>query len=705
MNNPAFQSDDDGPPTTSGALELQTPGSKSKRSPATLVESSVVVADCASCCLPLPFLNRFRSPKWFLVFLSVAATVQGVCVNGLVNVVITSIERRFHLQSTQSGIIASSYDIGSLIVMIPVSYLGGRLGTSKPRWIAGGMLAMALGSLVWTLPHFSTDAYMPTIAGEEEDGPVLCGTAGSDGREAECSGGGEGEEGGSLAAYRFVFVLGQLLHGLGAAPLITLGTTFLDESVSKRSSPLYIAVFQTWFVIGPAIGFVMGGSLLSLHTDLVSSPGLTPASSLWVGAWWPGFLLTFAASILSALVLQCFPASINRKRDTTLVNKEKEGKLKPLPAAIWDLVTNPTYIFVSLAGGIDGLIISGLSAFLPKFIEQQYQISNGVAAQLVGLIVVPAGGGGTFFGGWLIKRLNLSRHGIILMCLLSQMITIPTIFVYFMTCSGPDYVGLSLPSASQLKDSLPVETYFPTPPPSNSSSPFYSSCNAACSCPEAAYDPVCGSDGLMYLSPCLAGCSTSLSPNNFTDCDCIQGGSAERKTCASDCGLLIPFIIVQFCGVFLTFFATMPSVVASLRAVREEERSLALGLQSIILRVVGSIPGPILFGVFMDKACSLWEQTCEERGSCLLYDNYQMAVSMVGISVTAKIISIICFILGYFFSRRSKIIDSTETKEDDLGRVQCLAAQSNPAFDGEQQDERWRQAYVPFGPEKTVKSN
>ena len=129
---------------------------------------------------------------------------------------------------------------------------------------------------------------------------------------------------------------------------------------------------------------------------------MTPASSLWVGAWWPGFLLTFAASILSGFVLQCYPASINRKRDTTLANnKEKEGKLKPLPAAIWSLLTNPTYLFVSLAGGVDGLIISGLSAFLPKFIEQQYQISNGVAAQLVGLIVVPAGGGGTFFGGWL----------------------------------------------------------------------------------------------------------------------------------------------------------------------------------------------------------------------------------------------------------------------------------------------------------------
>ena len=113
---PCVQNDEDGPPRLSNSLELQST-SEGTTSPA----SNHVVADCSSCCLSLPFLNRFRSPKWFLVFLSLAATVQGVCINGLVNVVITSIERRFHLQSTQSGIIASSYDIGSLVVMIPVN--------------------------------------------------------------------------------------------------------------------------------------------------------------------------------------------------------------------------------------------------------------------------------------------------------------------------------------------------------------------------------------------------------------------------------------------------------------------------------------------------------------------------------------------------------------------------------------------------------
>ena len=78
----------------------------------------------------------------------------------------------------------------------------------------------------------------------------------------------------SLRSYRFVFIFGQLLHGFGAAPLVTLGTTFLDESVSLKSSPVYIGIFQTWFLIGPAIGFVLRSQLLSLHTDFITNLGL-----------------------------------------------------------------------------------------------------------------------------------------------------------------------------------------------------------------------------------------------------------------------------------------------------------------------------------------------------------------------------------------------------------------------------------------------
>ena len=82
------------------------------------------IDDCGFC-FNLPALNKLRSPRWFLFFLSLGAFFQGFCVNGLVNTAITSIERRFGLKSAHSGIIASSYDIGSMIAMIPVSYFGG----------------------------------------------------------------------------------------------------------------------------------------------------------------------------------------------------------------------------------------------------------------------------------------------------------------------------------------------------------------------------------------------------------------------------------------------------------------------------------------------------------------------------------------------------------------------------------------------------
>lgn len=55
-------------------------------------------------------------------------------VNGFVNVVITTIERRFGLRSSQTGLIAGGYDIASFLTLVPVSFLGGRSKASKPRY-------------------------------------------------------------------------------------------------------------------------------------------------------------------------------------------------------------------------------------------------------------------------------------------------------------------------------------------------------------------------------------------------------------------------------------------------------------------------------------------------------------------------------------------------------------------------------------------
>lgn len=85
-------------------------------------------------------------------------------VNGCINVVITTIEKRFGLRSSQTGLVASGYDIASFVCLVPVTYFGGRKGASKPRWIGIGIALMGLGSLVFSLPHFITGAYRATNA-------------------------------------------------------------------------------------------------------------------------------------------------------------------------------------------------------------------------------------------------------------------------------------------------------------------------------------------------------------------------------------------------------------------------------------------------------------------------------------------------------------------------------------------------------------
>merc|ERR1712112_473815 len=97
---------------------------------------------------------------------------------------------------------------------------------------------------------------------------------------------------------------------------------------------------------------------------------------------------------------------------------------------------------------------------------------------------------------------------------------------------------------------------------------------------------------------------------------------------------------------FLTFLVSMPNTAVTLRSVKMEHRSMAIGLQSIIARLIGGIPGPIMFGYFIDRTCLLWQQSCKDEGSCIVYDNYQFAVFMTSVCVTMKTVSMIFYLLS-----------------------------------------------------------
>ncbi|ALC38472.1 Oatp26F [Drosophila busckii] len=605
-------------------------------------------------------LQRFCNAKWALFWLCWGGALQGLIVNGFVNVNISTIERRFGLRSRQTGLVASGYDLASFMCLVPVTYYGGRKGASKPCFIAIGLLLMGLGSLIFSLPHFLVGSYRATIAEANTCEPnQTYGLQSQACQELEPAQLELGLE--SLTWTVWLFFAAQLLHGAGASPLFTLGVTYLDENVSTKMSSVYLGIFYTMTIIGPAVGYVLGGQLLLIYTDFLhvdaADLSLTSDSKVWIGAWWIGFVFAAVVCVLIAIPIFAFPKSLPGAEQLQLAkvseahasNSVQKGKQK-LMQAVLSLFKNPTFFFLNLAGATEGLVIAGFAAFLPKQIENQFSISPVYSALVMGLITVPAGGGGTFLGGYLVKKLNLACGGIIKMCLLATLVASFFTSCFLISCPNAPFAG--------------VTTDYALAPTAEAGAAaalkLQANCNANCSCGNN-YDPICGIDGVMYYSPCLAGCVEEQQLGSlklYSNCSCIERPDvdfslpdATNVMCESKCQTLLYFVLFCFVLMLFTFLATMPALSATLRCVQDEQRSFALGLQFWVVRLLGTIPAPLIFGALIDESCILWQESCDKQagGACLVYDNFYISRYMWLLALIGKLCSVVFFFGAWWF--------------------------------------------------------
>ena len=84
-----------------------------------------------------------------------------------------------------------------------------------------------------------------------------------------------------------------------------------------------------------------------------------------------------------------------------------------------------------------------------------------------------------------------------------------------------------------------------------------------------------------------------------------------------------------------------PLPLSSDRVVADDQRSLALGLQSFSWRIIGAVPGPLIFGPLFDHACLSWQDECGRRGNCWIYDTQQLSISLVALRVPCLILTMI----------------------------------------------------------------
>lgn len=90
------------------------------------------------------------------------------------------------------------------------------------------------------------------------------------------------------------------------------------------------------------------------------------------------------------------------------------------------------------------------------------------------------------------------------------------------------------------------------------------------------------------------------------------------------------------------------------RSVDEDLRPFAMGLATVVGRLLGQIPGPVLTGSIIDNTCKLWSNTnCDSAGVCKAYDLDQFSKSFMIFWMTVSAVAGVFFLLASVFAARN----------------------------------------------------
>uniref|UniRef100_A0A3Q2ZZ37 Solute carrier organic anion transporter family member n=1 Tax=Kryptolebias marmoratus TaxID=37003 RepID=A0A3Q2ZZ37_KRYMA len=535
---------------------------------------------------------------------------------------ITQIERRFDIPSSLIGVIDGSFEIGNLLVIAFVSYFGAKL--HRPRLIGIGCLIMASGCFLIAMPHFfqgpykyetsmshntqvnSTENILPCLANHSVTDPTLLPSA--------C----EKAVGSSMWIYVF---LGNMLRGIGETPIMPLGVSYLDDFSRQENTPFYLACIHTVGILGPMVGFMMGSFLGKIYVDVgfvnLDSISITYKDSRWVGAWWLGFIVTGAVILLSSIPFFFLPKSLPKQGQ-----KEGSDKNTELTA------------------------VAEQENFLPD--ETQGCEERPVTFRTMLKDFLPS-----------LKR--LFKNKIYSMIILINLVAV----------NG--FVGMIT-----FKPKLMEQVYGQAA----ARQTMLSQCNMGCSCSLKHWDPVCAYNGMTYVSPCLAGCRASSGSGRtmvFHNCTCIDDAMTKATNMSAvlgqcprkgDCDRKFKiYMALSVLGSFISACGGTPGYIVLLRSIQPDLKSLALGMQTLIVRTLGGIPPPIYFGALIDRTCLKWgTKQCGGRGACRLYDANAYRFTFLGLLTGIYFLTntLWGFLYVKLVKREKKLALRTQAKENEL---------------------------------------
>uniref|UniRef100_A0ABI7YH27 Solute carrier organic anion transporter family member n=1 Tax=Felis catus TaxID=9685 RepID=A0ABI7YH27_FELCA len=539
--------------------------------------------------------------KMFLLAITcafVSKTLSGSYMNSM----LTQIERQFNIPTSLVGFINGSFEIGNLLLIIFVSYFGTKL--HRPILIGVGCVVMGLGCFLQSLPHFLMERYeyesTVSVSGNLSSNSFLCMENGTQiirptEDPSECVK--------EVKSLMWMYVLiGNIIRGIGETPIMPLGISYIEDFAKSENSPLYIGFVETGAIIGPLFGLSLASFCANVYVDTGSvntdDLTITPTDTRWVGAWWFGFLICAGVNVLTAIPFFFLPKWLPKeglKSNADIIKNDKEEKQREEVKKKKDGITKDFLPFMKslLCNPVYMLFILisiiQFNAFVNMF---------------------------TFMPKYLEQQ-----HG----------------------KSASDVIFLIVAGITTTYNGMQQDLYM--------ENAILADCNRDCNCPTKTWDPVCGNNGVSYMSACLAGCETSVGAGInmvFQNCSCIQtsgNSSAVLGLCdkGHDCSMMLQyFLILSAIGSFIYSLSAIPGYMVLLRCIKPEEKSLGVGLHTFCTRVFAGIPAPIYFGALVDSTCLHWGTLkCGESGACRIYDSANFRYIYLGLPAALRGLSYI----------------------------------------------------------------
>ena len=288
--------------------------------------------------------------------------------------------------------IAVTFDISVVVSVVFISYFGGR--SHKPRWLGAGLIIQAIGAFIFATPQF----YAPYQVGSSDNTQLqVC----QDERNDTAL---------DTQNYGFayaLFLFGNMFVGVGAAPLFTIGNAFIDEINFPKYVSVHMGIFYAMSVVGPAFGYGLGSGFLSLYVDPWLETHLTSSDPSWVGAWWISFIFAGCVSLVLSIPFFMYPRWLPNRKEVQEARAKEMAKtyssefvnqdnltimVKTFPRHIKHIMTNLSFLFVTGSLASILIVVSGLVAFAPKYLESQFGLTASVSGIIVGAISIPSAG-------------------------------------------------------------------------------------------------------------------------------------------------------------------------------------------------------------------------------------------------------------------------------------------------------------------------